>query len=133
MKTIRVWGIPIYRILSDAEFVEKIRRGLRHSRKYVWVYIFMLAVILVVVPIFIYSTWLLIENSPDQSRKWIYAGLFSGILTGVFLGEYIFMAVQAIMAALNGCDYSRSAELLVKYHDMLQQMDALDEDNKQNK
>ncbi|MHC4681117.1 MAG: hypothetical protein ACYTEK_20755, partial [Planctomycetota bacterium] len=73
------------------------------------------------------------QNSPDQSRKWIYAGLLSGILTGVFLGQYLFMAVEAIMTALNGCDYGRSTELLVKYHDMLQQMDALDEDDEESR
>jgi len=133
MKILRIWGIPIHRILSDTEFVEKIRRGLRHSEKYVWVHVFVLLVVCVIVPIFIYLVWQLIQNSPDQSRRWIYAGLFSGILVGVLLGQYLFMGVQAILAALNGCDYSRSTKLLVKYHDMLQQMDALEEDDEQNR
>jgi len=50
MKILKFWGIPIHKILSDTEFVEKIRKGLRISKKLVWIHIAVLLVVCVIVP-----------------------------------------------------------------------------------
>jgi hypothetical protein len=133
MKILRIWGISIDRILSDTEFVEKIRKGLRHSRKFVWIHVSVLLVVCVIVPATVGLVWQLTQDNPDETRKWIYAGLLFGFLFGAFAGQYLVTGVQAVLMALDLFDYNRASRLLIKYHDMLQQMDALDENDEQNR
>ncbi len=132
MRILRIRGIPIHRILSDTEFVEKIRRGLRHSRRLVWIHVAGVLAICVILPAAIGFVWQLTQDSPDEIRKWIYTGLLFGFLFGAFAGQYLVKGVQAILMALDLFDYNRASRLLIKYHDMLQQTDAPDEDDEQN-
>ena len=131
MKILRIWGIPICKIFSDTEFIEKIRKVLRFSRKFVWIHIVMLLVICVIVPAAIGLLWQMTRDSPDEARQSVVAGLIVGFLFGAFIGQYLWAGVHAILTALDLFDYNRAHRLLVKYHDILKEMGALDQDNEQ--
>ena len=131
MKILKIWGIPIYKMLSDTEFVERVRKGLYYSRKVVWVHVAVLLVICVIVPGAVGLLWQLTKDSPDQSLESVGVGLFAGFLFGAFIGQYFWTGVNVILSALDLFDYTREPRLLIKYHDMLKEMGALSQDDEQ--
>lgn len=131
MKILKLWGIPIHKILSDTEFVDKIRKGLRLSKKLVWIHVAVLLVLSVAVPKLIAFFWQMIEEMPDETEKMAWIGLKLGFIFGVFVAEYIIIAVQAILAALDIFDFNRGNRLLIKYHDMLQKIAVPEQDHEQ--
>jgi hypothetical protein len=131
MKILKICGIPIYKMLSDTEFVEKTRKVLRYSRKLVWIHVAMLLVICVIVPGAVGLLWQLTKDSPDQTLQSVGVGLFAGFLFGVFIGRYLWTPLNAVLSALDLFDYNRVPRLLIKYHDMLKEIDALDQDDEQ--
>lgn len=131
MKILRIWGIPICKILSDTEFVERTRKVLRFSRKIVWIHVAVLLVICVIVPAAVGLLWQLTKDSPDQTLQLVGVGLFAGFLFGAFIGQYFWTGVNAILMALDLFDYNRAPRLLIKYHDLLKEIGALDQDDEQ--
>jgi len=131
MKIQRLWGIPIRKVLSDTEFVVKGRRGLRLSRKLVWIHIAVLALLSMFIPWFVDAVQLATDQMPDGAEKRVWMGLVVGLIFGVFLWYYIAAAVQVIVTALDPLDYTRGTRLLIKYHDMLRQIGALEETSEQ--
>ncbi len=131
MKILRIWGIPICKILSDTEFVERTRKVLRFSRKIVWIHVAVLLVICVIVPGAVGLLWQLTKDSPDQTLQLVGVGLFAGFLFGAFIGQYFWTGVNAILMALDLFDYNRAPRLLIKYHDLLKEIGALDQDDEQ--
>ncbi len=128
MKILKIWGIPIYKILSDTEFVEKTRKVLRFSRKFIWIHVAVLLVICVIVPAAVGLLWQLTKDSPDEARQSVVAGLIVGFIFGAFIGQYLWAGVNAILSALDLFDYNRAPRLLIEYHDLLKEMGALDDD-----
>lgn len=95
MKILRLWGIPICKILSDTEFVDRSRTGLRCSGKLVWVYVGGLALLALFIPWFVDFVWRMIGEMPDGAEKWAWTGLVLGCIFGALLSRYIIGAVQA--------------------------------------
>ena len=131
MKILKFWGIPIHKILSDTEFVEKTRKGLRLSKKLVWIHVAVLLVMCVIVPKMITIVWDVTKDSPDESKKWIGAGLIFGFIFGAIIEQCLFSGFQAILTALDLFDYNRGSRLLIKYHDMLQEIAVQQQDYEQ--
>lgn len=131
MKMVRMWGIPIFRILSDSEFVERTRKALRFSKKLVWIHVAVLLVICVIVPSAVGLLWQMTKDSPDQTLQLVGVGLFAGFLFGAFIGQYLWTGVNAILMALDLFDYNRTPRLLIKYYDMLEEIGALALDDEQ--
>jgi len=131
MKILKIWGIPIYKMLSDTEFVERVRKGLRFSRKLVWIHVAMLFIVCVFVPMIVNMVWQITKDSPNETRLWIGAGLLFGFFFGAFIGQYLINGMHAILTALDLFDYNRAPRLLIKYHDILKEIGAMDQDDEQ--
>lgn len=128
MKILRLWGIPIHKVLSDTEFVEKTRKGLRLSKKLVWIHVAAMLVVCVIVPMMVKIAWDLGQESSGEERRGLWLGLLAGFFFGAFIGQYVLMGLQAILVALDLYDTNRATRLLIKYHDMLQEMGVLEEE-----
>lgn len=126
MKILRLWGIPIHKILSDTEYVEKTRKGLRLSKKLVWIHVAVLALLSLFIPWLIDVVQFAIDQMPDGAEKWVLMGLMLGLVFGALLWYYIAAAAQAIVTAFDPFDSARGTRLLIKYHDMLQEVGALE-------
>lgn len=131
MKILKIWGIPIYKMLSDTEFIERVRKGLRFSRKLVWIHAAMLLIVCVFVPMMVNMVWQITKDSPNETRLWIGAGLLFGFLFGVFIGQYLINGMHAILSVLDLFDYNRAPRLLIKYHDLLKEIDVIGQDDEQ--
>ena len=127
MKIVRLWGIPIHKIRSDAEFVERSEKALRLSRKLVWIHISVLILLALFMPLLIRTIGLTYEHMPDGAGKWVLMGLIFGLGIGTALLHYIISAIQAVGMALDVFDANRGTRLLIKYHSMLREMGALEE------
>lgn len=131
MKILKFWGIPIHKILSDDEFVEKNKKFLRLSKKFAWFHIAVLILLSVFFPKLIHWIWQMIDEMSDEARKWALIGLILGFTFGAVIAQYILIAVQSILMSLDLFDFNRSTRLLIKYHDMLQEIGILEQDNEQ--
>ena len=131
MKIIRFWGIPIHKILSDDDFVERAQKHLKRSKKYVWFHIAALLFVCVFLPRLIQWLWQIIEFLPEEERKMVWIGLMLGLMFGMFIAQYLVIAGQSILMAIDLFDFNRSNKLLIKYHDMLKENGLLAEDNEQ--
>lgn len=131
MKIIRFRGIPIHKILSDTEFVEKTRKKFRHRRKYFWIHIIILIILSVLIPWLIDFVHRVIEFMPDGAQKWSWLGLFIGCVFGALIGQYVVLAGQAFLAAIDFFDVNRGTKLLIQYHDTLQEIGALEQEQEQ--
>jgi hypothetical protein len=120
MRTIRVWGIPIHKMLSDTEYVEKTRKLLHLSRKFVWIHVAVLIFLSVLIPWLIDLVQKMIDLLPDEDRKLAWAGLLAGFIFGAVIAQYVVMAMQSIVASLDLFNLNRSTKLLIKYHDTLE-------------
>ena len=123
MKILRLWGIPICKILSDTEFVEKNRKGLRLARKLLWIHVTGLVFLAVLIPML----WRMIGEVSKEAENWAWAGLICGLAFGIVISNYIGAAVHAIFVALDLYDFNRGTRLLIKYHDTLREMGAMEE------
>jgi len=126
MRIFRLWGIPIHKMLSDTEYVEKTRKWLRLSRKFVWIHVAVLIFLSVLIPWIIDLVQQMIDLLPDEARKLTWMGLLLGFIFGAVIGQYVVLAMQFILVALDLFDYNRSTKLLIKYHNMLKDMDILE-------
>jgi hypothetical protein len=104
---------------------------LHFSRKLVWIHLVVLLVICVIVPGAVGLLWQLTKDSPDQTLQLVGVDLLAGFIFGAFIGQYLWTGVNAILMALDLFDYNRAPRLLIKYHDMLKEMGALDQDDEQ--
>jgi len=68
--------------------------------------------------------WQMIEDMPDEAQQWAWIGLMLGFTFGAFIGQYIIIAGQAALMALDLYDFNRGNRLLITYHDMLQEIAA---------
>jgi len=131
MKIIRFWGIPIHKVFSDEEIIEGVRKNLKRSNKYVWIHIAALLFVCVFLPRLIQWLWQIIEFLPEEERKMVWIGLMLGLMFGMFIAQYLVIAGQSILMAIDLFDFNRSNKLLIKYHDMLKENGLLAEDNEQ--
>ena len=131
MKILRFWGIPIHKILSDDDFVERAQKHLKRSKKYVWIHIAAVLFVCVFLPKLIQLLWHIIELIPEEGRKMAWIGLMLGLMFGAFIAQYIVIAGQAILMALDLFDFNRSSKLLIKYHDMLKENGFLEEEHEE--
>ena len=131
MKILRFWGIPIHKILSDDDFVERAQKHLKQSKKYAWVYVAMLLMACFWVPKLIQALLGLIKEMPNNDLQMLGAGLMVGILFGTIVAQYLVHVVQAILMALDLFEFNRSSKLLIKYHNMLKENGLLEEGNEQ--
>ena len=127
MKILKLRGIPIHKILSDMEFVEQNRKALRFSKKLVWIHVAVLTVMSLFLPWLIRFLQQAIEQMPDGFEKWGWLSLLAGFVLGILLSYYVIMAIQVIMITLDLFDFNRGTRLLIKYHDMLQEIGVLEE------
>ena len=130
MKIFRLWGIPIHKMLSDTEFVDKTRKWLRLSKRFVWIHVAVLIFLSVLIPWLIDLVQQMIDLLPDENRKLVWAGLLLGFIFGAVIGQYVVMAMQSIVTALDIFDTNRAPRLLIKYHDMLKDMGILEPEEK---
>ncbi len=128
MKILRFRGIPIHKILSDDDFVEKVRKSLKRSKKYVLIHIAALLFFCVFFPKLIQWIWQIIEFLPEEDRKMAWIGLALGFTFGMIVAQYILIATQAILMALDWFNINRSSRLLIKYHDMLKENEVLEQE-----
>lgn len=126
MKIFRLWGIPIHKMLSDTEFVDKTRKWLNLSKKFVWIHVAVLIFLSVLIPWLIDLVQKMIDLLPDENRKLAWAGILTGFIFGAVIAQYVVMAMQSIVASLDLFDSNRSTKLLIKYHDMLKDMGILE-------
>lgn len=127
MKILKIRGIPICKVFSDTEFVERTRKVLRFSRKFVWLYVVVVLVICVVVPAAVGLLWELTKDSSNEARQMVIAGLIVGFIFGAFIGQCLINGIHAILMALDLFDYNRAPRLLIKYHDKLKEIGALEQ------
>jgi hypothetical protein len=73
----------------------------------------------------------MIDEMSDEARKWALIDLILGFTFGAVIAQYILIAVQSILMSLDLFDFNRSTRLLIKYHDMLQEIGILEQDNEQ--
>jgi hypothetical protein len=132
MKILRFWGIPIHKIPSDTEFVEKTRKSFRHRKKYIWFHVVILIILSIFIPWLIGFVHQVIEFMPDGVQKWAWLGLFIGCAFGAFIGQYIALAGQAFLAAIDFFDVNRGTKLLIQYHDTLQEIGVLEQEQEQH-
>jgi len=112
-------GIPIHRTLSDAEFVEKLRKNLRVSKRVAWIHLAVVIAFSVLIPKFFQIFSSITKDMPDDARKFAYTGLQLGLVFGLLISGYIVKAAEAIVRGFNLFGFNRESELLVKYHDVL--------------
>jgi hypothetical protein len=98
MKILRLWNMLIHKILSDTEFVEKTRKWLHLSKKFVWIHVAVLIFLSVLIPWLIDLVQRMIDLLPDEARKLTWAGLLLGFIFGAVIGQYVVMAMQSIVA-----------------------------------
>ncbi len=127
MKILRLWGIPICKILSDTEFVEKSHKGLRLSKKLVWIHVAGLVFLTVFVPVL----WRMLGEVSKEAENWAWAGMICGLAFGIVISHYIVAAVHAILVALDLYEFNRGTRLLINYHDTLREMGVLEEGDEQ--
>jgi len=113
-------------MLSDTEFVDKTRKWLRLSKKFAWIHVVALILLSVFVPWLINLAHQMVELLPDEDRKLAWMGLLLGFIFGAVIGQYVVLAMQSILAALDLFDLNRSTRLLIKYHDTLEDMGILE-------
>lgn len=126
IRIFRLWGIPIHKILSDTEFVEKNRKWLHLNKKFIWIHFAVLIILSVLIPWLIDLVQWIIDLLPHEDQKLVWAGLMLGFIFGAVIGQYVVMAIQSIVAALDLFDLNRTPKLLIKYHDMLKDMGILE-------
>ena len=131
MKILRLWGIPIHKVLSDSEFVEKNRKWLRRSKKIAWIHVIVLILLSVFVTMVIDTVLQTEKESPDGIQRWIWLGLLLGFIFGAVMGQYVMLAAQSIFMALDLFDFNRGAILLIKYHEMLKETGILEPEDEQ--
>jgi len=131
MKILKYRGFPIHKIFSDDEFVERTRKNLKRSRKLIWIHIAILLFLSMFIPKLIQFVLEIIEDMPDEYRQWAWTSLVCGFLFGALIGQYAIMAIQSILMALDLFDFNRGTRLLIKYHDMLKEIGALEQDHEQ--
>lgn len=127
MKILRLRGIPIHRILSDTEFVERSRKGLRLSKRLVWIHVPVLVLLFLFVPWLFGIVSQAIDQEPDGAKTWMVAGMVLGCFLGVVVVNYVGFALHSILVALDLFDFNRGTTLLVKYHDLLHEAGILEE------
>ena len=132
MKILRLCGIPIHKILSDTEFVDKNRKALRLSKKLAWIHVSVLTVITLFLPWLIGVVQQAIEQIPDGIEKWAWLSLLLGFVLGILLSYYVITAIQVILMAFDPFDYNRGTKLLIKYHDMLREKGAIEKTSEQH-
>ena len=125
MKILKYRGFPIHKIFSDDEFVERTRKNLKRSRKFIWFHIAALILLSMFISELIQFVWKLIEDMPEENRRMVWTGLMFGFFFGALIGQYVAMALQAILMALDLYDFNRGDKLLIKYHGMLKEMGVL--------
>jgi hypothetical protein len=131
MKILRYRGIPIHKIFSDDEFVERTRKSLKRSRKFIWLHIAALILLSIFIPKLIQFVWKLVEDMPDGYRQLAWADIVCCSILGAVIGQYVMIALQSILMALDLYDFNRGNKLLIKYHGMLKEMGALEQDSEQ--
>jgi hypothetical protein len=122
MKILRYRGIPIHKIFSDDEFVERTRKSLKRSRKFIWLHIAALILLSIFIPKLIQFVWKLVEDMPDGYRQLAWADIVCCSILGAVIGQYVMIALQSILMALDLYDFNRGNKLLIKYHGMLKEM-----------
>ncbi|MGD8787077.1 MAG: hypothetical protein PVJ60_06615 [Phycisphaerales bacterium] len=131
MKILRYRGIPINKVFSDDEFVEKTRKNLKRSRKFIWIHIAALSLLSIFIPKLIQVVLKLVEDIPDGYRQLAWVSIVCCSILGVVIGQYVMIALQSILMALDLYDFNRGNKLLIKYHGMLKEMGALEQDSEQ--
>jgi hypothetical protein len=131
MKIIRYRGIPIHKVFSDDDFVEKVKKSLKRSKKFIWIHIAVLLFVSVFTSKMIQLLCGIIEKMPDEEQKMVWLGLILGCAFGAFLAQYIVIALQSISMALDLFDSNRGNKLLIKYHDMLKENGLLKEEQEE--
>ena len=111
-----ILGIPIRRKLTDAQYVERIRRNLHLSRKVVWIHVLVLAAVCYFIPKFYNFLSDLIEAFPSQEQKIVWGTALVGAMFGAMFGFIVFKEVEAVLMSLA---MDRTSTLLVKYYDLL--------------
>ncbi|MCP4262969.1 MAG: hypothetical protein GY774_36475 [Planctomycetes bacterium] len=131
MKIIRFRGIPIYKILSDDDFVERTQKYLKLSKKFAWIHFVLLLFVCFFLPWLIQILWEMVEMMSEEEKKMVWIGLMLGFTFGAFISHYILIAGQSILAALDLFDFNRGNKLLIKYHDMLKENGLLEVDQEE--
>ena len=131
MKIIRFRGIPIHKIYSDDDFVERIRKNLKHRKKLLLFFVPMFILLSFLLPWLFSMLSEMIDEMPEGVQKMGWIGLLLGFVFGVIFSQGIIAAMQGILMALDLFDYNRSSKLLIKYHDMLKESGLLEEDDEQ--
>jgi phosphotransferase system glucose/maltose/N-acetylglucosamine-specific IIC component len=128
MKIIRFWGIPIYKVLSDDDYVEGIRKWLKHSKKLFLICVLFLLILCFLLQGLIQFILQLIEEIPDGEQKIAWMVIILGFIFGAIFSQCIIALVQGILVVLDLFDYNRANKLLIKYHDMLKENGLLEEE-----
>ena len=121
MKIIRFWGIPVYKVLSDDDFVERIRKWLKHSKKLLFIFVPLLLILCFLLPELIQFIWQMIDEMPEGEQKIVWIVIMLGFMFGAVFSQSIIALGQSILMALDLFDYNRANKLLIKYHDMLKE------------
>ena len=118
-------GMPIYRELSDEEFVEKARKRLRRSRWTIWIGLGVFICLCVFIPKGIMLLFSLTDQIPID-RIGIYAGLVLGFVFGWMISYLTLAAAECILREFKILDVNKADRLLVKYYDLLKQNEMLE-------
>jgi hypothetical protein len=132
MKLKRIWGIPIRRVFSDDEFVERLRKFLKHSKKLLLLYIPLLILLCYCLPDLYRMFMDMIDEMTEGEQFAVLLGMMLGTIIGMTFAQCIISMGQSILMAFDLFDYNRANKLLIKYHDMLKENGLLEEEQGQN-
>lgn len=109
--------------ISDAEYVEQIRKRDRSIRRMSWIWPILL---LAMVYLLIRLGDIIQEFSVDFSveKKMVYAGLLLGVVFGFILNTIAHYAGNFIKHWIDARQGFRTERLMLKYHDELREKDA---------
>ena len=120
MKTL--FGIPLYKKMTDADVVERTRKNLKWFKRVAGIHLAVVVAMSILIPKLYGLIDDIIKDMPDDFRKWAWIGLMFGIVMGTVLATYLVKAAEAIIMGFDLLQLNRKDKLLVKYHDMLTQL-----------
>ena len=114
-------GTPFFGKLSDAEFVERLRRNLRLQKRLAWVYLGVSLILTVPLLQQLGRLAAFPEHTPEVSRMVFWTGVAMGMAFSMALGGLLLVVVMGVLVGFNLFGFSRGSLLLIKYHDALTQ------------
>ena len=111
--------------IPDEQYVERFRKYDRSIRKMQWIWPILAAAMICLLIAFLVLIAEFFRNFPSD-REMLYSGLILGIVFGLMISGLIVGAVRCISNWFDARGGFRAERLMLKYYDLLKQMEAQD-------